>query len=313
VPLREAPSNRTTDERFPKRCEATPRKKMTSHSQSIQAPAVLFSVMGGGGNRNTSPSSAPVFVDVQALIGRLAILEQSLTEARYWAGRLTGLRSFLLPEVFGTLAGEEMETLWRREDRNIVVAFADLRGFTTFAEQHSLDEVTATLDEFFAEMGEPIRSSGGTLERFTGDGLMVFFNDSTETSGAADRAVAMAFEMQSAASRLKSKWRARAIELGLGIGIARGRARVGPIGCRWRMDYGAIGSVVNLAQRLCARATAGEILIERVVLTALQRPIAPQQAEQLTLPGLSKPLAAVRVAPESRATARRHCPLAAEA
>jgi len=266
-------------------------------------PALAAFELGGReeeGNAEVMPWPKGV-VEANTASEHPALLEQLLADARERIRRL----GFVAPDLFDAFAREGAEAFLRRYDRDIVVVFADLRGFTHFTERHSLDRVTATLDEFYAAMGEAIQDNGGTLERFTGDGLMVFFDDLAPAVDATHRALSMALQMQSAAHKLEIRWRCQAIELALGIGIARGRARVGPIGCSWRMDYGAIGPVVNLAQRLCARAAAGEILMERSALARLGRAVAVQPMRPLKLAGFSEPVSAVSLIDRKRAMATK--------
>ncbi len=141
--------------------------------------------------------------------------------------------------------------------------FLDLRGFTTFAETAEPEEVMGVLREYHAEMGELILEHEGTLERFTGDGMMVFFNDPVPVANPAERAVRMAIAMRERVAELTGKWRKRGYDLALGIGIAQGYATIGAIGFEGRWDYGAIGTVTNLAARLCGEAKPGQMLISR--------------------------------------------------
>ncbi len=238
----------------------------------------------------------------QSPSGRLQVLRQRLADARR---RLKGLRGFVAPELFHAVGREGAGAL-RPVDRNIVVVFVDLRGFTRFAEQHPLGRVAAVLDQYFGAMGKAIKAHGGTLERYTGDGVMVFFDDQAPASDARERALSMALQMQEAMGALASRWRGQAIELSLGVGIARGLARVGPIGCGWRRDYGAIGPVVNLAQRLCDRAAPGEVLVERSAMARLAQPAVARDFKGLRLHGLSRSVAGVRLlAPPEPATPGR--------
>jgi len=184
-------------------------------------------------------------------------------------GRLSRLKRFFSSRLAESLLATD-EGLLESHRREIVVVFLDLRGYTAFAETSEPEEVMRALGEFHAAMGQRIETHEGTLERFTGDGMMIFFNDPVPVPDAARRALAMAIEMQRDAAELCERWRLRGFELGLGIGIAQGFATLGRIGYEGRIDYGAIGAVTNLAQRLCALAASGEILAARRVLAGLE-------------------------------------------
>ena len=131
--------------------------------------------------------------------------------------------------------------------REIVVVMCDLRGFTAFAETSEPEEMMRTLGAYHAAMGRLVLAHEATLERFTGDGMMVFLGDPVPVDNAAQRAVALAVAMREAALELSATWKKRGVDLGLGIGIAQGFATVGAIGFEGRIDYGAIGTVTNLA------------------------------------------------------------------
>jgi len=208
--------------------------------------------------------------------------------------QLARLRQFVAPELFDELGGCGRDDKAVAADvREVVVVFADLRGYTRFADRYPLERLAEVLDHFHGAMGEAIRAHGGTLERFTGDGVMVFFPARGLSATTAEAALAMASAMHESTRVLAAGWRRDGIELGLGIGIARGLARVGPLGCDWRKDYGAVGRVVNLAQRLCARAEAGETLVERSTLA--DHPHRAAAARRLRLDGFRQPVEVARL------------------
>ena len=157
----------------------------------------------------------------------------------------------------------------RSHRREVAVVFADLRGFTSFAASSDPEAMMATLREFHRAMGRVIAAHEGTLERFTGDGMMVFFNDPVPVQEPALKAARMTIEMQTRIADLTSKWRKRGFDLGFGAGIAQGYATIGAIGFEGRWDYGAIGTVTNLAARLCGEAKGGQTLISQRVLGAM--------------------------------------------
>jgi adenylate cyclase len=182
--------------------------------------------------------------------------------------RTNRLRHFLSPQLADLVVGDE--SLLRSHRREIVVVFTDLRNFTPFAEASEPEEVMGVLAEYHRAMGALVHAYEGTLERFTGDGMMVFFNDPVTCDDAAERAVRMSLEIRDAVRELAASWLRRGHDLGLGIGIAQGFATLGRIGFEGRFDYSAIGSVTNLAARLCADARAWQVLVTDLVLAAVE-------------------------------------------
>lgn len=222
-------------------------------------------------------------------------LEQRVSEQLQQLQRLSRLKRFLSPQIAEMILGSEAEDPLRSHRREVIVVFLDLRGFTSFAETSEPEEVMGVLGEYHRSMGLLIRAHDGTLERFTGDGMMVFFNDPLVVDDPAERAVRMAVEMRDAAGRLNDAWRRQGIELGLGIGIAKGYATIGMIGFEERVDYGAIGTVTNLAARLCGRAGAGEILIDRKTAAAVEQVVEVEDIGTLDLRGFSRPIPAAKL------------------
>ena len=183
--------------------------------------------------------------------------------------------------------------------------FCDLTGFTPFAETVEPEDVMEVLREYHAALGDLIHRFEGTLERFTGDGLMVFFNDPIPCDDAPQRAVRMAVAMRARVAQLQEDWRRRGHDLGFGVGIAQGHATLGRIGFEGRSDYAAIGSVTNAAARLCDEAEPGQILISQRVYAAAEDMISADALGELNLRGFSRPMRAYNVAglDEARATA----------
>ena len=179
--------------------------------------------------------------------------------------------------------------------REITVVFLDLRGFTSFAETSEPEEVMGVLREYHAEMGRLILEHEGTLERFTGDGMMIFFNDPVSVPDAPARAVRMAVAMRQRVDELLVRWRKRGYDLDFGVGVAQGYATIGAIGFEGRLDYGAIGTVTNLAARLCGEAKPGQILISQRVYGAVEDSVDVEELGGLTLRGFSKPVPAFNV------------------
>lgn len=212
--------------------------------------------------------------------------------------RLARLKRFFSPALAERLVQDGDANPMRSHRQEISVLFADLRGFTAFAEAVEPEMLMDVLGEFHASMGEAIHRHEGTLERFTGDGLMVFFNDPEPQPDHAERAVALALEMQERGAALCRQWRERGSTLGLGLGASCGAATLGAIGFAGRQDYAAIGSVTNRAARLCAQARAGELLVcdglwQR--LPASARPADARGPEHLVLGGLAEAVPVYRV------------------
>ena len=175
-----------------------------------------------------------------------------------------------------------------------MVVFCDLRGFTPFAEASEPEEVMGVLAEYHEALGELIHRFEGTLERFTGDGLMVFFNDPLPIEDPAERAVLMAVAMRDRVAELAAGWSRRGNDLGFGIGIAQGFATLGRIGFEGRFDYAAIGSVTNLAARLCAEAGPSQILVAQRVFSATEGIASGEPVGELDLKGFSRPVQGIR-------------------
>lgn len=223
-------------------------------------------------------------------------LERRVAEQVQQMERLSRLKRFLSPQLAQLITSDDdAADPLRSHRREVTVVFLDLRGFTHFAETSEPEELMAVLRDYHQAMGRLIQAYEGTLERFTGDGMMIFFNDPVVIANPAERALRMALEMRVAGARLGAAWQRRGFDLALGIGIAQGFATIGAIGFEGRIDYGAIGTVTNLAARLCAKATGGEILAECKTMAAVDGLFAVEALPPLELHGLSRPVAAVRV------------------
>ena len=182
------------------------------------------------------------------------------------------------------------QSLLESHRREITAVFCDLRGFTAFAESAAPEDVMRVLGEYHEGLGALIHKYEGTLERFVGDGLLVLFNDPLPCPNPSERAVRMAVEMRACIAELAEKWRRTGHALGFGMGIAHGFATLGRIGFEGRFDYSAIGTVVNLAARLCNEAADGQVLIEGKVLEAVGDFCTVEAVGDLTLKGLRRPV-----------------------
>ncbi len=230
----------------------------------------------------------------------LAELNRTL-EARVAAGveqleKVSRLKRFFSPQLAELIVAGGADDPLRSHRREITVVFLDLRGFTAFTETADPEDVMGVLGEYHAAIGALVLQHEATLERFTGDGIMVFFNDPVPVADPSPRAVRMALEMQQAIGRLADGWKRRGHALTMGVGVAQGFATIGGIGFPGRIDYGAIGTVTNLSARLCGEASGGEILVSqrvRALLDDLEFRCEP--AGELALKGFHRPVPAFRV------------------
>lgn len=208
--------------------------------------------------------------------------------------RLERLRRFLSPQLADVVSSGS-ERLLESHRREITALFCDLRGFTAFSEIAEPEEVMAVLRDYHATLGALVFAYEATLERFAGDAILAFFNDPVPCADGTARAVRMAIEMRERVEVLAQQWRRRGHDLGFGIGIALGHATMGKIGFEGRWDYGAVGSVVNLAARLCAEALTGQILLSERAYAVVDALIDANCVGHLRLKGFREPLAAYNV------------------
>jgi adenylate cyclase len=205
------------------------------------------------------------------------------------------LTRFLSPQIADLVSSPEGEQLLAGHRRQVTVAFCDLRGFTTFAEQADPEELFSVLGEYHRMMGEAIAEHAGTLEHFAGDGVMVYFNDPIPQPDHVERAVRMASLMRERFQPLADGWRKRGYELGFGVGIAVGYATLGRIGFEGRYDYGAIGNVTILASRLSSQAAANQILLSQRAAAAVEGIVKTEPIGELEIKGMSRPVQASNV------------------
>jgi class 3 adenylate cyclase len=215
------------------------------------------------------------------------------------------LSRFLSPQVAALITSEQGAKMLEGHRRQITVAFCDLRGFTAFAETAEPEEVLGVLRDYHRTMGHLIVEHQGTLEHFAGDGMMIFFNDPLPVDRHELRAVRMACAMRESFDEMARAWRKRGYELGFGVGIATGYATLGRIGFEGRYDYGAIGNVVILAQRLSAEAKAGQILLSQRVHAAVEADTETTAVGDLTLKGFTRPIPAFAAESVKTPTAAR--------
>ena len=225
-----------------------------------------------------------------------ATLEARVAEQVQQLERLGRLKNFFAAPIAESILAAGGDALLKTHRRMVTVVFLDLRGFTAFTDTQEPEEVMEVLAAYHRAMGLAITRWGGTLERFAGDGIMIFFNDPVPMENPTERALAMALEMQRDFTPLCADWAKRGIELGLGIGIAEGYATLGAIGFEGRWDYAAIGSVTNLAARLCGEARAGQVLADRRTKARAEAQFEFADAGEFNLKGLAKPVPAFLLA-----------------
>jgi adenylate cyclase len=222
-------------------------------------------------------------------------LEARVAEQVDELGRVGRLKRFLAPQLAELIVSQGDEKILESHRREIVVVFCDLRGYTAFTETAEPEEVLEFLRQYHGALGPLVSQFEGTLDQFSGDGIMVFFNDPVPIPDPAERAVKMAMAMREAAGDLIAAWRRRGRELGFGAGIAQGYATLGQIGFAERSGYTAIGTVCNVAARLCAEAKDGQILLGQRVAVAVEGTTTLEELGALPLKGLTQPVVAYNV------------------
>ena len=298
-------------------------RRIRGASETAFLPVVMITASGHQEKKRAIEAGADDFVskpfDQSELLARVASLArikryhdtvtQQAAELAQWNAelearvntqleelqRMNRLRRFLSPQVAELVINSGDDTFLGSHRREIVVVFCDLRGFTAFAESSEPEEVMGVLSEYHTALGELIFRYEGTLERFTGDGLMVFFNDPIPLDDPTQRAVEMALAMRDRVATLVEGWSRLGHDLGFGVGIAQGFATLGRIGYEGRFDYAAIGTVTNLAARLCGEADAGQVLVSQRVFSAVENVAVGESVGALELKGFSRPIRAFGV------------------
>lgn len=222
-------------------------------------------------------------------------LEQRVQDQLRQLERLAELKRFLPPALADLIVAGGAEDPLRTHRADVTVVFVDLRGFTAFTETSEPEEVMTVLQEYHAVMGRVITEHEGTLERYAGDGIMIVLNDPLPVSDPSGRAIHMALAMRETQTALSRKWQRQGYDLNFGLGIAAGAATIGKIGFEDRWDYTAIGSVVNLAARLCGVARAGHVLVPEGLVHALEARLEAELAGEFDLKGFSRPVRAWNV------------------
>jgi len=210
--------------------------------------------------------------------------------------RIRKLERFLAPQVAQLIASSDSpEGLLTSQRREVTVVFCDLRGFTAFTEATEPEEAMNVLREYHAALGELIFKYEGTLDKYAGDGVMILFNAPIQFEDHTQRAVKMAVEMRDVIGPLTERWRNRGHSLGFGIGIALGYATLGQVGFEQRLEYAAIGSVTNLASRLCSEAKPNQIVVSRRVYGMVEQWVEGKPIDDLNLKGFNHPVLAAEI------------------
>ena len=298
-------------------------RRIREQTETAYVPVVMITASGDEQKIKALEAGADDFltkpIDQSELLARVASLarikryqdtiKRQASELVDWNGELESrvesqvsqlermgrLRRFLSPQLAELIIDSGDEAFLESHRREIVVVFCDLRGFTPFAESSEPEEVMGVLQEYHEALGDLIFRFEGTLERFTGDGLMVFFNDPVRCDDGPLRAIRMAVAMRTRVTGLAESWARRGYDLGFSIGIAQGYATLGKIGFEGRHDYAAIGSVTNLAARLCSEADAWQILTSERVFSAAGPAVVGEDAGERQVKGFSKPVHAFNV------------------
>lgn len=219
-------------------------------------------------------------------------LEAAVAEKISEVERLSKLKRFVSPKLAQRIIDGGLDDPLISHRRDIVVVFFDLRGFTAFAEVAAPEDVMFVLREFHEVLGTEAQRCGGTIERYAGDGVMIFFNDPEPSPQPCADGAQFAIAVMCACTALLARWQRNSFALSVSSGIAYGFATLGVIGYGDRIDYGAIGSVTNLAARLCAEAPPGQILISARAATTLPPTFHTRPTQPHYLKGFRDPVAA---------------------
>jgi class 3 adenylate cyclase len=246
--------------------------------------------------RELEASHAQVRAQAAELAAWNRTLEERVATQVEEIERIGRLKRFLAPALAEAIVTSGNERILESHRRDIAALFCDLRGFTSFAESAEPEEVMELLHDYHGRLVPLIQASEGTLDRFVGDGMIVYFNDPLPCPNPAERAVQLAVAMREAMALLSAVWRRRGYQIGFGVGIAQGFATLGQIGFEGRLDYSAVGTVINTAARLCEAAKDGQILVTSRIAMAVSDAADIAEIGQLSFKGLSRPLAVSNVA-----------------
>jgi class 3 adenylate cyclase len=252
-------------------------KRLTALSTSMLAIA--------GGNLKTPLPVGSNNDEIGRMADALRIFRDTADEVE----RVRRLKRFLAPQVAELIVSSGDESVLNSHRREVAVLFCDLRGFTAFAEAAEPEEVMDLLRDYHSSLGQLVHTFAGTLERYTGDGLMVIFNDPLPCPDPCLTAVRLAVEMRAQVKELTRRHQLDS-RVGFGIGIAYGYATLGRVGFEGRFDYTAIGSVVNLAARLCEQALADQILVDSKMHGAVKGQMETDGLGEFLPKGFTRPI-----------------------
>ena len=227
--------------------------------------------------------------ELEQLAVRFNQMAEELAASQQKSERINRLKQFLAPQV-AELVEHSDQRLLDGQRREVVAIFGDLRGFTAFSARAEPDAIMAVLREYYEAIGAVTARHEATLIRFAGDGVMVLVNAPVACENPAHRGIRLAIDMQAAVQSLAKHWNADGCALGFGVGIAMGPATVGTLGYQGRLDYTAIGNVVNLASRLCGLADDGQILVDPVVTEHVKDSIALASIGERAIKGYDRAL-----------------------
>jgi adenylate cyclase len=232
--------------------------------------------------------------ELEQLAVRFNEMASELAISQQKSVRIDRLKQFLAPQVAELV--EHSDELLEGQRREVVAVFGDLRGFTAFSARAEPDAIMAVLREYYAAVGAVTTRHEATLIRFAGDGVMLLVNAPVACDNPANHAVRLAIDLQVAVQSVAGKWCAAGHAIGFGVGIAMGMATVGTVGYEGRLDYTALGNVVNLASRLCGLAKDAQILTDPVVAERVRDTIPLVSVGKQIIKGYDQPLEMFAVA-----------------
>ena len=232
---------------------------------------------------------------LQSLEDRNQILIEKVRRQMDVIERMNRLKRFISPQLAESVLKSDGSDLFKCYRREITAVFLDLRGFTAFTDRAEPEEVMELLRTYYREAGKVIFRFEGTLESIAGDGMLIFFNDQLPCENHVERAVRLGLEIRDRVKELRIGWLKKNYNLDLGVGLATGDALVGNIGFGNRMNYGAVGSVINLAARLCGKAKGGQILTTQKTLSKIENLVEAEPLAELRLKGFVDAVSAFNI------------------
>jgi class 3 adenylate cyclase/phosphoglycerate-specific signal transduction histidine kinase len=241
-------------------------------------------------------STVAVYSDITELKQRENLLADKTKALEHLSSQLA---KYLSPQVYDSIFAGKQEVKIASRRKELTVFFSDIAGFTETADRLESEDLTRLLNHYLTEMSKIALSFGATIDKYVGDAIVIFFGD-PETRGVGEDALAcveMAIAMRTRMRQLQDVWRASGIEkpLQCRIGINTGYCTVGNFGSEERMDYTIIGGGVNLASRLEAATTPGEILISYETYAHVRDQIHCEERGQISVKGIAHPVSTYQV------------------